>query len=161
MQRTFRLWRVVQSSVHPLWHRSTDSLFPPKHCPTPPSDVRQLITHSLILVILITSWDDWHTYAPFTKVQKSNQNFRLFRGPRINFSQKMSTLESTFLLHPSNIISPISPHPQFSIPADIVVFILTLLHLPPLGFHWFLGCWERAKESWDFCIGCQTLLPLS
>ncbi len=31
----------------------------------------------------------------------------------------------------------------------------TLLHLPPLRFHFVGGCWDRSKDSCDYGIGCQ------
>jgi hypothetical protein len=40
----------------------TDSLSPPAH--TSPSNVRQLVTHSPILIILATSWDEQHSHWP-------------------------------------------------------------------------------------------------
>ncbi len=40
------------------------------------------------------------------------------------------------------------------------VLYSTLLHLPPLRFHWVEGCWDRTQDRCDFGIGCQTLCPL-
>ncbi len=37
----------------------------------------------------------------------------------------------------------------------------TLLHLPPLRFHYVGGCWDRTQDSCDFGIVCQTLLPVA
>jgi hypothetical protein len=36
----------------------------------------------------------------------------------------------------------------------------TLLHLPPLRFHYVGGCWDRTQDSCDYGIGCQTRLDL-
>jgi hypothetical protein len=37
------------------------------------------------------------------------------------------------------------------------VLYSALLHLPPLRFHCADGCWDRAQDRCNWCIGCQTL----
>jgi hypothetical protein len=54
---TIRLWRV-QSTVHPLWHTSKDSLSLP-HTPSPTSSDTQLNTHSSILIIFDNFLRQW------------------------------------------------------------------------------------------------------
>ncbi len=39
----------------------------------------------------------------------------------------------------------------------VFYLVLTLLHLPPLRFHFVGGCWDRTQDWWDFGIGSQTL----
>jgi hypothetical protein len=41
----------------------------------------------------------------------------------------------------------------------IFFFVLysTLLHLPPLRFHYADGCWDRTQDGCNWCIGGQTL----